>query len=200
MEKLIELASEIKDEELKKKVIEFLKDLKLTNKYFEKYEKEDIKKVKVPFSIGNVTVERDVYNHTIALTKLCVQTSEVLKEVFGLELNRDYLIAAALLHDIMKCFEWKIENGEIKHSGILLDHTMLCVAELYKRDFPEGVIHIVASHFGETGPTPPRNFEALIFHHLDSMLASVELHAGEPKPQQPILILDEETYRKLREG
>lgn len=198
MEELIKLAEEIKDDELKKKVIEILKDPRLTSKHFEKYEKEDIKKIRVPFSIGNLTVEREVYYHTIALTKMCIRTCEVMEEVFGLKLNKDYLIAASLLHDLMKCFEWKVEEGEVKHSGILLDHTMLGVAELYKRNFPEGVIHIIASHFGESGPTPPRNFEALIFHHLDNMLASVEFRLSEPKANQPILIIDEETYERLK--
>jgi hypothetical protein len=61
------------------------------------------------------------------------------------------------------------------------------------------VIHIIASHFGEGGPTPPRNFEALILHHLDTMISVVEFHLGEKQPQQPmqLLLLDEETMKKL---
>jgi 7,8-dihydroneopterin 2',3'-cyclic phosphate phosphodiesterase len=110
----------------------------------------------------------------------------------------DYLIAGALLHDIMKIFEWKVEGGEPKHTGILLDHSTLAVAELYHRGFPEGVIHIVASHFGEAGPTPPRNFEALILHHVDSLASMVEFHISTPREQPlQLLLIDEETIKKL---
>ncbi|MEE9405803.1 MAG: HD domain-containing protein, partial [Candidatus Aenigmarchaeota archaeon] len=61
----------------------------------------------------------------------------------------------------------------------LLDHTMLGTAELYARGFPEKVVHIVASHFGEEGPTPPQTIEALLFHKMDNLDARLGT------PQQP---------------
>ncbi|MEM5829201.1 MAG: HD domain-containing protein [Candidatus Aenigmatarchaeota archaeon] len=201
MRSLIELAEKIKDEELKKKVIEFLKDLTLSHKEFKKYPKEKIENVRTPFTVpGQGTVERaDLLRHIASVTELCIKIAEDLEKNYGIPINIDYLIAGALLHDIMKVFEWKLENGEIKHTGILLDHSTLAVAELYHRGFPEGVIHIVASHFGEAGPTPPRNFEALILHHVDTLISMVEFHLSTPK-EQPIqlLLLDEETIKKLR--
>jgi hypothetical protein len=78
---------------------------------------------------------------------------------------------------------------------------MLGVAELYRRGFPEGVIHIIASHFGQGGPTPPRNFEALIFHYLDSMLSLVEYHlyaAAKPPQPVPLIFVDERALKELR--
>ncbi len=55
----------------------------------------------------------------------------------------------------------------------MLDHTMAGTSELYARGFPEKVLHIVASHFGENGPTPPQTMEALIFHTIDNMDATI---------------------------
>lgn len=202
MQKLIELAEKIQDKELKKKVIDYVKDPTPSHKDFKKYPREKIEDAKTPFSMGGMdTAIRDVMNHTISLTEICIQTADSLQKNFGLKVNKDYLIAGAILHDIMKVVEWKIDKTGLKHTGVLLDHSMLGVAELYKRDFPEQVIHIVASHFGESGPTPPRNYEALIVHYIDTMLsiAEFQMSAGKQSAQLPILILDDETIKNLGE-
>jgi 7,8-dihydroneopterin 2',3'-cyclic phosphate phosphodiesterase len=199
MQKLIELTEKIKDEKLRKKVVEFLEDLRLTHPDFKKYEKSDIEKLKVPFTVGGLgTVGRDVLNHTIALVDLCLKVSETLEKVFGVKLNVDNLVASAILHDIMKVFEWK---PNMQHSGILLDHSILAVVELYKRNFPEEIIHIVASHFGEGSSTPPKTFEALILHYLDTLLSIFEFHlyaSKKPTEEIPIIVVDKETLEKLK--
>jgi len=204
MKQLIELAQNIKDEELKKGVVDFLKDPKLSNKDFKKYPRMKIEEAATMFTVGSASgsssVERDVLNHTVTLTNLCISTAKELEKNYGVVMNKDYLIAAALLHDIGKIFEWKRNGENLEHTGVMLDHTMLQTAELYARGFPEGVIHIVASHFGEGGPTPPRNLEALIMHHLDNMISLAEFHISSGKqkdmPMQ-LLLLDEETLKKM---
>ncbi|MEM5766363.1 MAG: HD domain-containing protein [Candidatus Aenigmatarchaeota archaeon] len=201
MKSLIEIAQKIKDEKLRKKVVEFLKDPALSHEEFKKYPKEEIENVRTPFTVaGRGTVERaDLLKHILSVTELCIKIAESLEKNYGIPINTDYLIAGALLHDIMKVFEWKIENKEVRHTGILLDHSMLAVAELYYRGFPEDVIHIVASHFGESGPTPPRNFEALILHYADTLASMIEFYLSTPREQPlELLILDEETLKKLK--
>jgi 7,8-dihydroneopterin 2',3'-cyclic phosphate phosphodiesterase len=203
MEKLIKLAEKIKEKELRKKVIEFIKNPSLSHHEFKKYPKMKLEEAVSLFTVstpqGAATVERNVIEHSIALAEICMQVADILEKNYNIVLNRDHLLAAAILHDIPKIFEWKREKNEIKHTGILLDHTMLGVAELYKRDFPEEVIHIIASHFGETGPTSPRNFEALVFHYLDSLLSLIEFHLSAPQVRQPIqlVVLDEETLKRI---
>ncbi len=183
MERLLKLAEKIKDKNLRKKVIELLKNPSLQHPEFNKYPKEKLENAISLFTVttpsGPITVPRDVLNHTIAVTKACICLSQILKDTFGLKLNEDYLIAAALLHDVMKVFEWKRDEKGIEPTGILLDHSMLAVAELYRRDFPEEVIHIVASHIGESGPTPPRTFEALLLSQVDSMLSLIEFRIAQ---------------------
>lgn len=203
MKQLIELAQKIKNEELRKRVVEFLKNPQLTHKDFKKYPKMEVDEAKTLFTVGGpqggVTVERDVLNHTLALADICLKIADTVERSYGIPINRDNLIAAAILHDIMKIFEHKMGPQGLEHTGVLLDHTMLAVGEFYHRGIPEEVIHIIASHFGETGPTPPKNFEALIFHHLDSLLSLTEFHLYAPKAQQPmqLVVLDDETIRKL---
>ncbi|MCD6371132.1 MAG: HDIG domain-containing protein [Candidatus Aenigmarchaeota archaeon] len=200
MDELIKLAEMIKDENLRKKVVDFLKNPQLTSKDFKKYKASDIKKVFTPFSSvsGSYVVKRDVYKHTIAVVKACLKMAKLIEEVYGLKCDKDALIAGAILHDIGKIFEWKAEKEKIKHTNILLDHTTLITAELYKRNFPEKVIHIVAAHFGEGGPIPPRNFEAWLLHRIDNMLADLELRIGEPVAS-PVALLSDELLRRMDE-
>jgi len=201
-EKLVKLAENIKDTALRKKVVDYLKNPALSHKDFKKYPQGKLEETKTPFTIGNIgTAERDVINHTIAVTELAIKVADLVENIYGTKVNRDYLIAAALIHDVMKIFEWKKEGENIEHTGILLDHSMLGVAELYKREFPDQVIHIVATHFGEGGPTPPRNIEALLLHYIDNMLSIVEFYTHGVKPAQvpaQFLVLDEETLKKLQ--
>lgn len=204
MKKLLKLAEKIKDKTLRNKVMDFLRDLRLTSKYFQKYPKEKLEDAGSLFVVptsGLGPIERDIVNHTIALTELCIKTADNFKKNYGLKLKRDFLIAASILHDLMKVFEYKRDkDDELEPTGIMLDHTMLAVAELYKRDFPEEVIHIIASHFGESGPTPPRSFEAVIFHHLDSLVSIVEYyHKGKKKLDRQIILLTEEELKRLGE-
>lgn len=199
MKELMDLAKRIKNSELREKVIEFLKDPKLSHRDFKKYPQMKIKDARTPFVGGDMgPIERDVLNHTIALTELCESVAGIIESKYKIPLNKDHVIAAAILHDLMKMFEWKETAGGLEPTGILLDHSMLGVAEFYHRGFPEQVIHIIASHFGANGPTPPRSFEALMFHHLDTMLSLMEYNLYASKPQQmPIVLLDDDTIKKL---
>ncbi len=202
VERLTKLAENIKDSSLKKKVIDYLRNPALSHKDFKKYPQGKIAETKTPFSIGGIgTTERDVLNHTVAVVEMCMKLADVAESVYGAKVNRDYLIAGAIVHDIMKIFEWKKEGENVEHTGIMLDHSMLGVAELYRRDFPEQVIHMVASHFGEGGPTPPRNLEALILHYVDNMLSIIEFYTYGVKPAQSptqFIVLDEDTLKKLQ--
>ena len=201
MKELIKLADKIEDEKLKKMVVDFLQDLKLSNRHFKKYPKMDLKDAATPFSVGGMaSVDRDVLNHTKGVVNLCESAVKVVEGAYGLKLEKDNLIAAAILHDIMKLFEWKRGEMGIEHSGIMLDHTMLGVAELYHRGFPEEVIHIVAAHFGDSGPTPPRTFEALIHYHIDNLMSLVEFRMGSTADQQQqvqLLLLNDDMIRSL---
>ncbi len=193
MERLIELSKKIKDEKLRKMVVDFLKDLKLSNKSFSKYPKMKVEEAATMFTVNGSTVERDVLNHTISLVDLCEKSADSFKKTLGLSIDKDKLISAAILHDVMKLFEWERGPSGLEHTGILLDHTMLGVAELYHRGFPEDIIHIVASHFGDGGPTPPRTFEALILHHLDTMTSLVEFRLCKRlTPMHLIMMEDDE--------
>lgn len=66
MEKLIELAQKIEDENLRKKVIDFIKNPKLSHEDFKKYPAMKIEEAASIFTVsspsGQISVERDVLN------------------------------------------------------------------------------------------------------------------------------------------
>jgi 7,8-dihydroneopterin 2',3'-cyclic phosphate phosphodiesterase len=169
LEKLIELAGKIENEELRKKTIEILKDIKLTHPEFQSYERENPENVRTPFIVNDTVGIRELIIHTTVVTEACIKIAELIEKRLGVKVDKDILIAGALLHDIMKVYEFK--NG--KPTGILLDHSALALAELYKRDFPQEVLHLVISHAAPS-TNPPRTLEAVILHYVDSLFALVE--------------------------
>lgn len=173
---LIELANLIRDENLREKTIEVLKNMKITNQNFKRYERYKIDFTKAYGGPSNFhhAYEEGLIDHTISTTKLCIAIANILEDSYGIMINKDYLVSASLLHDIMKIFCYKKEKGKIVSNEITIDHGIWACCELYLRNFPEEVIHIIASHFGPSGQNPPQTIEALILFYADSLDATIE--------------------------
>jgi 7,8-dihydroneopterin 2',3'-cyclic phosphate phosphodiesterase len=107
--------------------------------------------------------------HTIAVTRIALTLCDLVEEVYGGEVDRDTVVAGALIHDVYKCYAYEARGDSYASSefGDKVDHLSLIVAELYRRGFPLEVIHVVAAHHGENGPIQPKTLEALIVHQSD---------------------------------
>lgn len=171
MKRLIELAKKIKNPDLRKKVLSALKEPSLSNKNFG-YKPEDLKRL--PSSLNwHHAYEGGWIDHTYSVTMLSVAVGETLHKVYGIKIDFDALIAGALLHDFGKIWNWRKKGDEWESTELTLDHSFMGVAELYAKGFPEKVIHIIASHFGDEGPTPPASIEAIVFHFVDNFDAKL---------------------------
>jgi 7,8-dihydroneopterin 2',3'-cyclic phosphate phosphodiesterase len=114
--------------------------------------------------------------HTVAVTKLSSTLCDLVEGVYGGKVDRDVVVAGALVHDVMKCYTYEPRGDGTyvtSRMGEKVDHLSLLVAELYKRGFPLEVIHVAASHHGDVSPVKPRSLEALIVSIAD--LADSEL-------------------------
>ena len=181
MKQLIVIANEIKDRKLRSHVLDLLRNPKLTSKSFS-YPAEQWKRM--PASLNwHHAFEGGLVQHTEAVAKLAVAVGKVMHEVYGVDVDFDALLAGALLHDVGKLWNWKKNDdstqaaptsGGWNGSNCSLDHTLLGTAELYARGFPEKVVHIVGSHFGPEGPTPPQTVEAFIVHTVDNFDAHLQ--------------------------
>jgi len=186
MKELLKMAERIKNEELRKKTVSILKNPTLSNSNFSgKHSKFE----NAPASLNwHHVYDGGLAEHTLSVTRMSVRIAQVLKSVYGIEADMDVLIAGCLLHDIGKVFEYIKSGGDWDSSDILLDHTMLGTSELYARGFPPEVIHMVASHFGDKGPTPPMTIEAKILSNID--LFDAELESEASSEEESISLLD----------
>lgn len=124
-----------------------------------------------PFSLLIEGLEISFLEHIRATVKLSIAIHDTLVQHYPqkLSLNRDHLIAGALLADVGKLLEYKpdSEKGAVKaEHGKFLRHPFSSVGLGWSRDLPDEVLHIAAVHSKE-GKDFRRSQEAIIFHHAD---------------------------------
>lgn len=107
-------------------------------------------------------------------------------------LNRDMLIAGALLHDIAKIEEFDFSRPPFGYTdrGRLVGHLVLGVEMVRKaaekvaaltNDQVDQLMHIILSHHGQFAfgsPVLPMTPEAILLHHLDDMDAKMNYMEG----------------------
>jgi 3'-5' exoribonuclease len=120
--------------------------------------------------------------HTLGVARMALDTAERYPL-----LDRDMLLAGALLHDLGKVEE--IEHARaFKYSdrGSLIGHLVMGAAEIEKRaakikDFPQETLtqlqHLILSHHGQYefgSPKLPMTAEAMALHYLDNLDAKMQ--------------------------
>ncbi len=148
--------------------LQWIKDKKLRDKVVEVWkvaaDRGNWKNLdNVPFTLlfensGKLT------DHTKRITNIAKKVLEIRKE----DLNQDYLIAGALLHDVGKLLEYVIKDGKVVKGefGEVFRHPVsgaLLAAEL---GLPTEIVHIIYAHSHE-GDKTKRSPEAVIVHHCD---------------------------------
>jgi 7,8-dihydroneopterin 2',3'-cyclic phosphate phosphodiesterase len=171
MNEVEKLAGKIKDKELKGKVLDLLSNPSLD------LDSPRLSVEECPAgAYQHHSYSGGLLQHTIGVTKLCVTLCNLVEDVYGGKVDRDTVLAGALIHDVMKVYTYEPRgDGSYMSSnlGEKVDHLTLLVAELYKRGFPVDVIHVAASHHGDVSPVKPKTMEALIVSIAD--LADSEL-------------------------
>jgi 3'-5' exoribonuclease len=124
--------------------------------------------------------------HTLEIMKIC----DLLCD-FHPEINRDLVIAGAMLHDYGKTEELSYDlTYEYTDKGKLLGH--IVIAAMLINDeaekipgFPEELknclLHIILSHQGKlefASPVIPKTLEAITLYHADELSAKVNAYKG----------------------
>jgi len=125
----------------------------------------------IPFTLLADNVEITFIDHVRAVCRMCIACDNVLDEIHGKNktpVNRDYLIAGALLADVGKLMEFEIVDGKpIKSDyGKHIRHPFSGVGLAFKHGLPSEVMHVIATHSKE-GAGEKRLPESIIFHHAD---------------------------------
>lgn len=125
----------------------------------------------MPFTLLAENVKITFIDHVRAVCRMCIACDDVLKEIHGdrrTMVNRDYLIAGALLADVGKLCEFEIVNNKPVKSdyGRHIRHPFSGVGLAFKHGLPSEVMHVIATHSKE-GAGEKRLPESIIFHHAD---------------------------------
>lgn len=173
MKKLEEIAREISNPELREKTISVLQNPLPSHP---EWEHEGLSLTESPASTTlHHSYSGGLIEHLVSVARICMAAADVLEELHGTGVNRDELLSAALLHDIMKPINYsEIGNGyDMSDMSKIMDHLLLATAELYRRGFPIGVIHAVAAHHGPGSPVKPQTIEAIVLYLADSFDAEM---------------------------
>jgi len=122
--------------------------------------------------------------HTLEMIKICDLMCDFHKEI-----NRDLLIAGAMLHDFGKTEELIYDTAfSYSDKGKLIGHIVIC-AEMIEEEagkipgFPEVLknllIHLVLSHQGKleyASPVVPKTVEAIALYQADELSAKVNAY------------------------
>ena len=125
----------------------------------------------IPFTLLVDNVKITYLEHVRTVCKMCIACDKILTEAYAerkTPVNRDYLIAGALLADVGKLYEYEKKDGKVvkSHHGKYLRHPFTGVALGFKHGLPEEVLHLAAVHSKE-GEDFKRSPEAIILHHAD---------------------------------
>ena len=119
--------------------------------------------------------------HTVSVVNLCLLFAKQYTSV-----NKDILVAGALLHDIGKVEEYDNKTFKRTDIGKLLGHISIGISLIDRKissikNFPAkleyAIKHLIASHHGELewgSPVQPATIEALLLHYADNIDSKVE--------------------------
>ncbi len=119
--------------------------------------------------------------HTLTVVTLCDKFSSVYTNV-----NRDILIAGAILHDIGKVYEYNNKTFKRTDYGRLIGHIAIGISMVDKalgkiKNFPEklsfAIKHLILSHHGRLewgSPVQPSTIEASLLHFADNLDSEIQ--------------------------
>jgi putative nucleotidyltransferase with HDIG domain len=127
---------------------------------------------RMPFTLAK-KVTLSFAQHVRSVTRVCAAVADTFDELYGgvdLSLDRDLLLAGALLHDVGKLLEMEEVEGTFRKSaeGKLVRHAFSGVALAYAHGLPAEVQHMIGTHSKEGDPFP-RSAESIILHYADFM-------------------------------
>lgn len=168
--KLKAIANKIRDEELRRKVVELLENptFEIDGKTYSG----------LPLDVSPAGLSHHhcypggYIEHVVSTTNLALALCNSVEKVYRGKVNRDLVIAGVLLHDIFKPVTYVVnEDGSYGSTGLAdyMDHLSIVISELVRRGFPLELVHVVSAHHGDYGPIRPHTIEALICHLADLM-------------------------------
>ena len=134
------------------------------------WQPEDVDRM--PFTLAK-KVRSSFAKHVRSVTRICAHVADTFDEIYGgvdLRLDKDLLLAGALLHDVGKLVEMEEVEGAFRKSadGKLVRHAFSGVALADAHGLPAAVQHMIGTHSKEGDPFK-RTTESIVLHFADFM-------------------------------
>lgn len=107
--------------------------------------------------------------HNRAVVKMAIQVAKVLIEFHGVEINMDYLIAAALLQDASKLIEYEPDSEKgcvLSERGKRFMHSFYAGHVALNKGIPDEVAQIILTHSPDS-PVFPQTLICKILFYVD---------------------------------
>jgi len=125
--------------------------------------------------IEDVPTSKDIpysnLKHTRAIVSMALAVADAFTQHHGVKLNRDLLVASALLQDVSKLIELRPKrDGTTEKSarGRLYPHPFLGAHAAANAGLPEDVVHIILAH-SPSSPSFPLSLEGKILYYVDQL-------------------------------
>lgn len=110
--------------------------------------------------------------HTQCVVDLSLAIADIFKKHHGLEINRDYLIAAAVLQDASKLIEYAPgdEPGDVVRTdiGSWTPHAFWCAHLCALHDLPKQITNTILTHSPQAAQFP-KTIEGKILYYADQL-------------------------------
>lgn len=109
--------------------------------------------------------------HNRAVVRMAIAVADVFEEVHGVKVDRDLLIAAALLQDASKLVEMRPGadgRAEASRIGKSYPHAFWAAHVALQQGVREDVVHIILTH-SPGSPKFPESLEGKILYYVDQL-------------------------------
>jgi hypothetical protein len=109
--------------------------------------------------------------HSQCVVTMALAIADAFEKHHGIKVNRDYLIAAAVLQDASKVVEYAPdENGKARHTriGRNFPHGFWCAHLAVAKGIPDEIAHVMLTH-SPGAPKFPDTLEGKILYYVDQI-------------------------------
>jgi len=124
----------------------------------------------IPFTLLTETHGVNLVQHTIAVTEGAIGLAKAIESTYEtpFKVNKNWLVAGGLLHDVGKLLENEFVDGVYRksYSGKCARHPISGAILAARADIPEEIINIIGCHAKE-GDGRPQRIETVLIHQAD---------------------------------
>jgi hypothetical protein len=108
--------------------------------------------------------------HNRAVVEMAVAVAATFERFHAVTVDRDVLVAAALLQDASKLVEYTLVDGKIAYSGLGREypHAFWAAHVALKHGVPDEICHIILTHTPQAAAFP-KSLEGKILYYVDQL-------------------------------